>query len=66
LAIILSRNVSPGFVVIRTMIPIRQDPRPAGDGAAVAAALLMTGALSPVMALSSTDAMPTTTSPSRE
>jgi hypothetical protein len=44
--------------------PVGKDARAAGDGAAVAAASRMTGADSPVIADSSTEAMPSMTSPS--
>ena len=44
--------------------PVREHARAAGHGAAVAADSRITGALSPVTALSSTEAMPSMTSPS--
>ena len=63
-AIMRSRKVSPGFDVIRTLIQSREHLGAAGDGAAVAADSRITGALSPVIADSSTLAMPSMTSPS--
>jgi len=44
--------------------PVGQQARPAGDGAAIPAGFAMTGALSPVTALSSTEAIPSMISPS--
>ncbi len=64
MAIMRSMNVSPGFTLTRTMIqsdirrvpPVTEEKSPPDSR--------MTGADSPVMALSSTDAAPSITSPS--
>src|SRR5262245_5545933 len=64
IAIIRSRKVSPGSLVMRTTIQSDRTRVPPVTALRSPPASRMTGALSPVMALSSTDAMPTTISPS--
>ena len=64
IAIIRSRNVSPGFVVMRTMIQSDRTRVPPVTALRSPPLSRMTGALSPVIALSSTDATPSTISPS--
>ena len=59
-----SRNVSPGLEVTCTTIRSDSTIGAAGDGAAVTPDSRITGADSPVMADSSTTAIPSTTSPS--
>ncbi len=63
-AIILSRNVSPGFEVMRTLIQSDSTRVPPVTALRSPPDSRMTGALSPVMTDSSTDATPSTTSPS--
>ena len=64
MAIIRSRNVSPGFAVTRTMSQSESTRVPPVTALRSPPPSRMTGALSPVIALSSTDATPTTISPS--
>jgi hypothetical protein len=64
IAIIRSRNVSPGFVVMRTMSQSDSTRVPPVTALRSPPLSRMTGALSPVMALSSTEATPSTISPS--
>ena len=64
IAIIRSRKVSPGLVVIRTMSQSESTRVPPVTALRSPPLSRMTGALSPVMALSSTDATPRTISPS--
>ena len=63
-AIIRSRNVSPGFAVIRTTIWSESTRVPPVTAERSPPDSRMTGADSPVIADSSTDAMPSMTSPS--
>ncbi len=63
-AIIWSRNVSPGLAVIRTTSQSESTRVPPVTALRSPPLSRMTGALSPVMALSSTEAMPSMTSPS--
>ncbi len=62
--IIRSRNASPGLTLMRTMIQSERTTVPPVTVLKSLPAARMTGALSPVTALSLTDAAPTTTSPS--
>ena len=64
IAIIRSRNVSPGFVVTRTMSQSESTRVPPVTALLSPPLSRITGALSPVIALSSTDATPSRTSPS--
>ena len=64
IAIIRSRKVSPGFVVMRMMIQSERTRVPPVTALRSPPLSRMTGALSPVMALSSTEATPSTISPS--
>ena len=64
IAIILSKKVSPGLAVIRTTSQSDNTCVPPVTAVLSPPLSRMTGALSPVMALSFTDATPTTTSPS--
>ena len=63
-AIIRSMNVSPGLVVIRTVMPSERTVVPPVTAQRSPPASRMTGADSPVIGDSSTVAMPSTTSPS--
>ncbi len=63
-AIMRSRNVSPGFDVMRTTIRSDSTRVPPVTAERSPPDSRMTGADSPVMADSSTEAMPSTTSPS--
>ena len=63
-AIIRSRKVSPGFDLMRTLIQSEITVVPPVTAERSPPASRMTGALSPVMADSSTDATPSMTSPS--
>ena len=62
--IILSRKLSPGLAVIRTTSQSESTRVPPVTVLRSPPLSLITGALSPVMALSSTVATPSTTSPS--
>src|SRR5262245_11187138 len=64
MAIMRSRKVSPGSLVMRTTIQSERTRVPPVTALRSPPASRITGALSPVMALSSTDAMPSTISPS--
>ena len=64
IAIIMSRNVSPGSLVTRTMSQSDRTFVPPVTALRSPPLSRMTGALSPVIELSSTDATPTITSPS--
>ncbi len=64
MAIIRSRKVSPGSVVTRTISQSESTRVPPVTALRSPPLSRMTGALSPVMALSSTEAAPTMTSPS--
>ena len=64
IAIIRSRNVSPGLAVMRTTSQSERTRVPPVTALRSPPLSRMTGALSPVMALSSTEAMPSMTSPS--
>ena len=63
-AIMRSRKASPGLAVTRTMIQSESTWVPPVTALRSPPLSRMTGALSPVMALSFTEAMPSTTSPS--
>ena len=63
-AMIRSRKVSPGLLVTRTMIQSESTRVPPVTALRSPPASRITGALSPVTALSSTDAIPSTISPS--
>ena len=64
IAIMRSRKVSPALAVIRTISQSERTRVPPVTALRSPPVSRMTGALSPVMALSSTDAMPWMTSPS--
>src|SRR5262249_27939180 len=64
MAIMRSRKVSPGSLVMRTTIQSERTRVPPVTALRSPPASRITGALSPVMALSSTDAMPSMISPS--
>ena len=64
MAIMRSRKVSPGSVVTRTISQSESTRVPPVTALRSPPLSRMTGALSPVMALSSTEAAPATTSPS--
>ena len=64
IAIIRSRNASPGFALIRTISQSESTRVPPVTALRSPPLSRMTGALSPVMALSSTEATPSITSPS--
>ena len=64
IAIMRSRKVSPGFAVMRTTSQSERTRVPPVTALRSPPLSRMTGALSPVIALSSTEATPSTTSPS--
>ena len=64
MAIMRSRNVSPGLAVMRTISQSESTRVPPVTPLRSPPLSRITGALSPVIALSSTEATPSTTSPS--